>query len=53
MYNLVVVDAFNDYRRGDLIEDPAKVSEVLASEHVDKVRKVAKPETKPVEEIKE
>ena len=39
---LVVVDAFDDYRRGDAIEDDAEVTQILESEHADKVRKVTK-----------
>lgn len=41
-YVLVVVHPFGDFQRGDRIEDPAKVAEVLAGENARDVHKVAK-----------
>ena len=37
---LVVVEGFEDYRRGDEITDEEKIKEVLESEYEIKVRKV-------------
>ena len=41
-HNLVVAEAFNDYRRGDMIDDPTEVQAILDSEHAHKVRKINK-----------
>lgn len=40
MYHLVVVSPFGQYKKGDKITDPQKVSEVLSSEQSDSVVKI-------------
>lgn len=39
-YKLVVAEAFNDYRRGDMIDNPEDVQAILNSEHAHCVRKI-------------
>lgn len=39
-FKLVVVEAFDNYKRGDIIEDEHEVEVILAGEHEPKVRKV-------------
>jgi hypothetical protein len=40
---LVVVEPFLQYKRGDMIEDPATVEQILASEQHNHVIKTAAP----------
>ncbi|MHB1023339.1 MAG: hypothetical protein ACYC0Z_13110 [Acidobacteriaceae bacterium] len=40
-YKLVVIHAFGKYRRGDEITDPGIIADILVSENVHSVRKVA------------
>ncbi len=44
MEHLVVVRPFGRWRVGDLVTEPAAVTEVLQSEHADKVVQVQLPE---------
>lgn len=43
MTHLIVVRPFGPYLVGDVVSDPASVSEVLASEHVEHVVRVDPP----------
>lgn len=43
---LVVLKAFQVFVRGDVIADPAKISQILASDHKRFVRPVGQPASK-------
>jgi len=42
-YNLVVIQPFGDYNRGDAITADADIAAVLAGENANHVNRVAKP----------
>ncbi|GAB3249184.1 hypothetical protein [Chitinimonas naiadis] len=46
-FQLVVVNAFGEYAKGDTITDQQAIDAILAGEQADSVVKVAAPEPKP------
>jgi hypothetical protein len=41
--HLVVIKPFASFSRGDIVTDPARIAEILKSEHTQRVVRVATP----------